>query len=152
MEQICQFQDMHNTLKKWDNSVIHNKKKGGCKKANSHQAQHRAQGGWSCARDSTFIKKTMDLLTMGWGLIAMENWITSVRILGHAYTMTTCHMTRIRLTVIQLYYIHIMKPGMVHSTQQPQARVRNIDCYIQCHIWYWNALWTSQISEAGQRA
>jgi hypothetical protein len=140
MEQICQFQDMHNILKKWDNSVIHRKKKRVIKKQILIQQSTGHREVDPVPQIPLLFKTTMDLLTMGWRLIAMEKWIPSVSILWHANTMTNCHMTSIWLTVIQLYFKHIVKLGMVQNTQRPLARVWNVDCSIQCHIWSWKCI------------
>ena len=140
MEQICQFQDMHNILKKWDNSVIHRKKKRVIKKQILIQQSTGHREVDPVPQIPLLFKTTMDLLTMGWRLIAMEKWIPSVSILWHANTMTNCHMTSIWLTVIQLYFKHIIKLGMVQNTQRPLARVWNVDCSIQCHIWSWKCI------------
>lgn len=134
MEQICQFQDMHNIMKKWDNSVIHRKEKMVIKREIliKHSTEHREVD--PVQEIPLLFRTTMDLLMMGWRLIAMEKWIPSVSILWHANTTTSCHMTSIWLTVPQLYFKHITKLGMVQNTQQPMARVWNVDCSIQCHI------------------
>ena len=140
MEQICQFQGKHNILKKWDSGVIHRKKRRVIKRQIliKHSRGHREVD--PVQEIPLLFKTTTDLLTMGWRLIAREKWIPSVSTLWHANTMTSCHMTSIWLIVIQLYFKHIMKLGMVQNTQQPLARVWNVDCSSQCHIWYWKCI------------
>jgi uncharacterized protein YecA (UPF0149 family) len=65
MEQICQFQDMHNILKKWDNSVIHKTKKRVIKRQIliKHSTGHREFD--PVQEIPLLFKTTIDFLTMG---------------------------------------------------------------------------------------
>jgi len=128
MEQICQFQDMHNILKKWDNSVIHRKKKRVIKKQILIQQSTGHRKVDPVLEIPLLFKTTMDLLTMGWRLIAMEKWIPSVSILWHANTMTSCHMTSIWLTVITIIFWTHYKTW--HGTEYPTASGKSMKCWL----------------------
>jgi hypothetical protein len=152
MEQICQFQDMHNIQKKWDNSVIHRKKRWVIKRQIliKHRIGHREVD--PVQEIPLLFKTTMDLLTMGWRLIALEKWIPSVSILWHANTMTSCHMKSIWLTVIQLYSDTLWNLAWywIPNSLWQEYEMLTVLCNAQFHTG--NALCTSQISEAGQKA